>query len=175
MAGTRGACVSVRSLYNRWAKKTLKCERGGVKAVLVKGNRGAWGCLTCPHRPACQGEGCLTRFLDPASKGYPTGYPAHPSELLVPLKTHLRLSPAHPGMLNIIASTCSLHLHVHAGVASPLVARESALNKSFPPKRPSRRRRGTAQGALTLTRGLAHAHSKILAAVSLGKPVTRAT
>ena len=98
----------------------------------------------------------------------PSGLPMSTQE------THLRLSPAHPGMLSIIASTCSLHLHRHTGASSPRVAWLSCLNRFFPPKRPSRRRRDTAQGEPTLTRGLAHAYSKILAAVPLGKPVTSA-
>jgi hypothetical protein len=31
-AGKRGACISIRSLYSRWAKKTLRCvKEGGLK------------------------------------------------------------------------------------------------------------------------------------------------
>lgn len=68
-------------------------------------------------------------------------------------KTHLRFSPAHPGMLNIIARTCSLHLHLQTGVGSPLVTWANCLNNFIPPKRPSRRRRGNIHGKPTLTGG----------------------
>ena len=128
-----------------------------------------------PHAPTTlhiQGRGATTRPRHPACPGLLP----HTSLIATYVKkTHLKLSPAHPGMLSIIAKTCSLHLHGQAGVGNTLVARASCLNKSAPPKRPSRRRRAVTQGEPSLTRGLAHAHSKILAAVPLVKPVTRAT